>query len=175
MANRSERSSITIKLLGDPKKVLGMEGANARHFLGTIFGVAEKVKTKTGVDKAGNTVTFEPIIGNFEAVPATPVQGDEGEPPTDAYQSGILYLPGGIHDRITEALKMPDTPPIEFGIEVYTVKSSNAAGYTYDLKVLLDTKAADPLSAMRDAIALKSKSVARLVAPAKAPEKGKAA
>lgn len=169
------RPSLTVKSLGDPKKVLGMDGDKARHLIGTIFGTANGVATKVITDKVGNTQTFEPIKGNFEGIPSVPQteKGDDGkEVEITGIRSGTLYLPSGIHDQIAEALKAPDAQPIKFAIEVYTIKAANAAGYTYEARAVLETTIADPLTEMRAALVGKTKL---LPGPKAAPEEKKRA
>lgn len=146
-----ERPKLVAKSLGNPKKVLAMDAAGARHLIGTIYGVASRVKSKVTPDKAGNPQVFEQIVGDFEGVPADPLFVDEDgvQTPVKAIRSGVLYLPAGIHERLAEPLKREDTQPIEFAIEIYTVKADNPIGYGYEVKSLMAPAAADPLEKMR--------------------------
>lgn len=156
MADKLTKSKIVAKDLGNAKAVLAKEeGDKTPHILGTIIGIARRVQTKL----APNGDAHEQIIGEFEAVNAT-----TGE----VYDSGVLYLPGGIHERLSSALKGESVEPIEFAIELSTVRSTNAVGYEYRARSLMETKLADPLQLIREAVAAKKQ--AQLAAP-KAEEK----
>jgi hypothetical protein len=132
-------SKLTAKMLGNPKL-----GSEERHFLGTIRGIATGVKVKT--DQAGNA--FEAILGNFEGV-----KGKTGE----VFNAAMLYLPGGIHEMISEPVKhatqdkdgKPIMGSLTFSIDLYTVPSSNAAGYSYEAVSNIPIAKLDPFAELR--------------------------
>jgi len=165
-----ERSKLSVSAFGNPKKVLGMDGDTARYLIGTIIGTADGIKLKKSQDTAGNAIVHEAITGNFEGIPADKwevdeeVDGVKTKVQIDGVRSGILYLPSGIHERLSSALKGDDVQPIKFAIECYSIKARNAAGYTYDVKAIMDAAASDPLAEMRKALAGKLK-VLQIAAP----------
>lgn len=159
------RPKLVASMLGNPKKVTAMDSPTARHLVCTIFGQADKVKTKVSADKAGNPQTFEQIVGQFEGIPSEPLK--DGDDVITAIQSGVLYLPSGIHERVASVLKGDDAPSVEFAIELYTVKATNPAGYSWEAREVIKSTAADPLTKMREAIAGKTKLLAAPTGAAK--------
>lgn len=170
-----DRPKISVTGMGNPKKVLALPEGQSRHLICAIYGTASGVKVRTVTDKAGNPQTFEPIVGQFEAVPADPmkvvesIDGKDVEVMISAVRSGVLYLPSGIHEQLAEPLKKEGARPIDFALEVYSVKATNAAGYTYEVKSLTKPAESDPLAAIRQAIQGKTKLLpAPKASPAKA-------
>lgn len=133
MAERSQMSKLTVKDLGNPRKVTE---ENPTNILGTIVGVATGIKIK--VDAAGQA--FEAITGMFEGTRA-----DNG----NVVESGLLYLPGGFHEAITEQLKQEGTTAVRFAYSVASVHAKNPIGYSYAFKPLLKTARHSPLEALR--------------------------
>lgn len=162
-----DKPKLVVGLLGNPKKVVAMDKEGARYLVGTIFGVAQGVKAKTLPDRKGDPQVYEMIVGDFEGIPSEPVETDyDGEKViVDAFRSGVLYLPSGIHDRLAAALKGDDAQPVKFAIEIYTVKASNPAGYSYEARALTETQVSDPLAEMRAQLQGKVKALPK---PAKA-------
>lgn len=159
------------KDVGNPKGVTLLPEGQNRYLVGTIYGTATACKVRKVVKPNGDTEVFEPIVGNFEGIPAEPMfrtekdgAGVETKVQIAAIQSGVLYLPTGIHERLAEPLKKEDAQPIDFAIEIYTVKAANPAGYSYELVPLLKPSASDPLQAIRLQVANKSKGVKAILA-----------
>lgn len=125
-----------------------------------LFGMAAGIK----IVKAANGDTFEAITGSFEAHNA-----ETGE----VFQSGILYLPSGLHERVVEPLKNDPDSTIEFGIEISAYPAGNPQGYSWKAKPLFKASAADPLAQLRTT-ALSGFTPKALPAPEK-PGKKKAA
>lgn len=136
-----ETAKLTAKALGNPRMGASVE-AGKRHILGTIIGLANGVKVKA----QPNGDVIEAITGQFEGTRA----GD-GEKVT----SGILYLPSGFHDRMASAVKeaIKGGGSVQFAIELYTENSSNAAGYQYGIRQLIETASSDPLDNLRKLVA----------------------
>jgi hypothetical protein len=130
-------SKITAKELGNPKKVLAMDGDDAKHILGNIFGIATEVKRKDIVDAGGTTSTFWPLIGQFVGV----------LPDQSQVRSGVLYLPTGIHESYKAAVEnMQEGDTLRFALRLQTVKASSPAGYAYQAVDLMPPKTVDLLS-----------------------------
>lgn len=144
----------------NPKKVTAKdENDNTPHIMARIYGYGSDIKVK--VDASGNAHVG--LMGDFEGINL-----ETG----DIYRSGILYLPGGIHEQLTAPFeaynklsdedKKKTTPPkVEFALEIASVKASNAAGYSFAAKSLMAPKTdADPLAALRNAVNARVKQIA---------------
>lgn len=163
MAESSIRNKLTLKDMGNPSMVKAMEGDKAKHVLGLIIGIASSVRRRA--NKTDPTKMDEGLLGDFESVPS--------DTKIDRVRSGVLYLPEGMFNLIASKLEGENAADsVQFAIEVATVKAANPAGYTWSFTPKLETAAADPLAAMRDA--LKIPAIAAPEAPAK-PAKGAAA
>jgi hypothetical protein len=114
---------------------------NKRVFLCRIVGIAGGLVTK--VDTRGEPITG--ITGNFRG--KNVVTHEE-------YESGVLYLPGGIQEMLENAvnkgeLDKNDKPiyeAVEFALDIYSVPASNPIGYSYEAEPVFKAKEADPLS-----------------------------
>jgi len=130
-------AKITAKELGNPKKVLAMDGEDAKFVLGTLYGIATECRRKDIVDAGGATSTFWPLIGQFVGV----------LPSGDQVRSGVLYLPTGIHESYKTAVEnLEDGETLRFALKLQTVKASSAAGYSYQAVDLMPPKVVDLLS-----------------------------
>jgi hypothetical protein len=146
-------SKLTAKALGNPKL-----GSESRHFLGTIRGIATGAKVK--VDQSGNA--FEAILGSFEGV-----RGKDGM----IMNSAMLYLPGGIHEMISEPVKRatldaegkPIMGSLTFSIDLFTIPSTNAAGYSYEAISNIPIAKTDPFAELRQLEAAKRQERLRLI------------
>jgi hypothetical protein len=101
-----------------------------------IFGIASGTKLKN----AANGDKFEAIVGDFEAHNL-----ETGE----VFNSGVLYLPAGLHERVAEPLKAEGAEAIQFGIEISAFPANNPSGYSYKAKNVVKSETADPLAALR--------------------------
>jgi hypothetical protein len=102
-----------------------------------IYGLAEGTKQ---VDDTVHGRTFMALVGRFQAV----------APNGTVTRSGVLYLPSGIHDNYTSAMKdVPEGESLRFAIEIRAVKAENPAGYSYEVIDLLPPAEADPLNDIR--------------------------
>lgn len=135
------KNKVTVKDLGEPKKVLGLDGDKARHVLGTIVGIATNVQRRT--NRNDPTRMDEALVGDFKAIPAKIT--DEFQP----ISSGVCYLPSGAFNKIASILEGENAPKsVRFVMEVATVKDKNAAGYTYSLVPKLAEAGENPLDAL---------------------------
>lgn len=136
-------AKITMRTLGlDAKKHIPEDG-KPPIAIAQIYGVAQRIKI---VEDKQRGDTFEAITGTFEAVNL-----ETGE----IYQSGVLYLPAGIHDLVAAAVKNLDPEDrkgaVKFKLEIGVVKSSNAAGYSYEARSVVKASDVDPLADLRAA------------------------
>lgn len=162
----AERTSLTVALLGNPKKAATMDVDGSRYLVGSIAGIATGIKVKTSLDpKDGSTRTYEAIVGNFQGIPGEALTDSDGNV-IDYYTSAMLYLPGGIHERLALALKAEGAKPIEFAIEVYAVKAKNPAGFTWEIQQAGETREADPLANARKMLLDKRKGNKAIAGPA---------
>ena len=128
-------TKLTLKAIGCNPRIAATEGKKVP--LARIYGIATGIKTK--IDPKGDT--FEAIEGSFEAVNLK-----TGE----VYRSGLLFLPGGIHETLTGSLKKGgEGTTIRFGLEVSAIPASNPIGYSYSAKSLIPDAGDDLLADMR--------------------------
>lgn len=137
-------SKLTVSRLGNPKKVVAMDGEKAQHHVCDVYGIVRGVKTK----QLPNGDASLALIGDFEGTNAETNQ---------TLSSGVLYLPSGIQDSLTSAYTAQgeNPSPIRFAIALYTKKASNPAGYEYFAKKLSEPSANDPLAELRQVVAQK--------------------
>lgn len=100
-----------------------------------VLGVANGFKT--ALDRNGNMT--EGLTGQFRAIPFNN--------PNDVVESGVLYLPSGLHYQIAGALKtaMASDPHAQgrFSLDVYARASSNQVGYEYYGQSKVEAERAD--------------------------------
>jgi hypothetical protein len=143
---------ITVKDVGaDPKSIFGVSedgDMKARSPLMRVYGVAQRIKDK----KLTNTVTgevntYEALSGEFRAVNLK--SGSR-------FQSGLLYLPEGIHDLIANPLKSArennETAEVTFAMDIYSRRTTSAAGYGYGAVVLGEPTVPDEIAVIERAI-----------------------
>lgn len=120
--------------------ILGRPAEERSIKLATIYGQVGGFKK---VEDKLSGVTHEPLTGIFEGISHL----DNGK----LYQSGILYLPVGSHDQLLDAAKklMSESDSVDFALDIFAVRSTNAAGYTYEAKSLMKPVGVDPLDAIR--------------------------
>jgi len=124
--------AISMRIL-DARAPSDEENKGGGLFLGMIVGIAEGVRTNVAMDKTGETVERDVITGSFTAV----------KPDGTKIRSACLYLPSTFHPSMCDRLaprdpvsgvRKSDGVVIEFAIEIYAIKDSNASGRTYVLK-----------------------------------------
>jgi hypothetical protein len=120
-------------VLGQPQDVRSLRVA-------TIYGKVGGFKTVE--DKLTGQI-HTPVTGTFVGVNHLDKDSE--------YQSGLLYLPSGIHDQLLDAAKklMDESDSVDFALEISAVRSSNAAGYSYEAKPLIKPTGVDPLDSIR--------------------------
>lgn len=120
---------------------------------GNFRGVSAKNLTVVKKDKDGNDVMKD----------GKPVMVDTGKP--IEVTSGVCYLPAGLQDMIEGSLAVAkENDPkatISFAIDLYAVKDSNKAGYTFKAETLIEAEQRDPL----DMLLEQAKSAPALPAP----------
>lgn len=137
-------SKITVRDCGaNAAAVLALDGDTARSPLIRVYGIARSYKPVIAKDKlTGGEIVHYAIMGDFRAVNLK-----TGE----RYASGLLYLPGGVHELLLSPLQKAkednENAEIQFGFDIFGRKSTSAAGYGY-IAVMLgeDPKAVDHLS-----------------------------
>jgi hypothetical protein len=158
---------ITAKDMGFDRITIGGAlrpmGDNAELFLYRVFGLVDGLKPVEG--KNGD-VDFG-LKGQFEALRADGVKA----------VSGVAFLPGGIQAMIQSAYESASETDkratVTFAVDIYAVKSSNAAGYTFkgkEVGVQGSPTKVDPFADIREAAA----QIA-LPAPVAVSDKDKAA
>lgn len=133
-------SKISIKSIGrsGAEWVTNKDGVTP---LGRIAGYARGSIMKE--DAQGNAI--EALVGEFTAINL-----ESGE----VFQSGVCYLPAGMHEQILAALRKPageNAAPtaVQFAVEIACRKASNKAGYEY-VGTMLDKPAeSDPMEQLR--------------------------
>lgn len=155
------KSKLVGKDIGNPKGATMLPNLGDRYLLGTLFGVASRITTRT----MPNGDTFEGLGGTFEGIPA--------DSNIAVVRSGVLYLPTGVFETIasevekevtgTDGKVTRETQDVRFGFKVYTEKATNAAGYSWAFEPLVAAGKADMLSSLRA-------EILPLIAPPKTDE-----
>lgn len=104
-----------------------------------LFGEASGVAIKT----TPNGDSFTAMIGKFEATNL-----HTGE----VFNSGVCYLPGGMHEMITQTLITDQNAIVKFGILLVAKKTDNLAGYSWIGRDVVDLEQADPLIELKQAM-----------------------
>lgn len=138
-------TKMTVKGVGaNPAKA---KADNQKTPLCRIYGTASGVVHK--VDNRGEPITG--ITGNFEGVNL-----ETGE----VYKSGVLYLPGGIHEMLLNAVDQgedddkgkPVYNSVNFAFDISAVPATNPIGYSYEASQLIEATTADPMAEIRGAL-----------------------
>lgn len=134
-------SKISMRTIKTRPAALAVEGKSTP--LAIIVGKATGVKQI--VDKERGDV-YESLTGMFEANNL-----ESGE----VFQSGVLYLPQGIHDMVDSAVRQlkDGGQSVDFALEVKVVSASNKSGYSYEAVNLIPAKVVDPLQSLREDMA----------------------
>lgn len=152
---------ITVKDVGGkPEKILGADDDVKRHPLMRVYGVARRIKVKSLTNpNTGEVSHYEALNGDFRAVNA-----ETGE----RFQSGVLYLPDGIHDLISDPLKTAqennESAEVTFAMDLFSERRSNLAKYGYGATVLGEPTVPDAIAQLEKAIEA-TPGVAALPAP----------
>lgn len=86
------------------------------------------------------------LVGRIEGVNA--ITGE-------AYQAGILYLPGGFHDMFLAEMEAQIAAAgkgnftVQFALEFYSIPANNPRGYSWKAKNKMPMKQRDPLEHLR--------------------------
>lgn len=133
----SQLPQITFKKAGcDAKEAIRQ---NTTVFMCRVFGEAAALKTK----EARNGDTYSYLVGEFRII------NSEGK----GFESGKLFLPGGIMEQIEAALKAAEGRAVQFGYDVFsTVDVGTSIGYRYAAKSLLKTEASDRLATITEQV-----------------------
>lgn len=123
--------------------------------LARVMGIARGIVQKVAQD--GGPVYG--LTGQFEG---TNVQTGQ------VYQSGVIYLPPGVHEMVLEPLDKAiadgdKAASITFALDIFSVPAANKAGYTYESADLAAAKRVDPLADLKAAI--ENKPLPKLEAP----------
>lgn len=93
-----------------------------------------------------------------------PVKDDKGEPVMVAKQeaaiievrSGVCYLPSGLQDMIegayAQAVEADPKATVSFGLDLYCLKDTNKAGYTFKAETKVEAQERDPLEMLMDQV-----------------------
>lgn len=117
-------------------------GKKERVHLARFFGIASGIK----VAKGQNGEPVYGVTGDFRGVNL--------EKPADTFQSGILYLPGGINEMLLAAVETgevdaKDKPiyrEVQFAFDVFAKPATNAAGYQFEATPVIDAKETDVMA-----------------------------
>lgn len=138
-------SKMQIKSLGCNPKVAAVkeEGDKSAVDLCTIVGNASEVKF--GEDGTGKP--FSVLCGEFEGRNIQVGSAAFG----NVYSSGKLFLPGGIHDRVEQAVRSLGDKggSVQFALKLQAIRASNPIGYSYQAEELMQPSAVDSLSELR--------------------------
>lgn len=127
-----------------------------------IYGRADGIKA--GESKDGRV--WSALTGSFEAL-----NFEDGK----TYRSGKLFLPGGIHETIENAVKQipadADGITVRFALELRSVEANNPIGYSYQAVNILPASQTDELDEIRRAISDAAGVAKQLAAPPAAETK----
>lgn len=156
---------LTAKSLGWDRFAIGnaTKDTTQRQHMGLIAGVVsglrQTVNNETGDIQTGLKGNFRGISTVDEMRPAKNKDGTDKvkdgkavmEPTGEKLivTSGVCYLPGGIQDMIEGTLaKAKEADPkatVSFALDLYCVKDTNKAGYTFQAETKLEAAERDPL------------------------------
>lgn len=157
---------LTLKDIGCNGAAAGaLQNENDRIALARIYGVATGIKVKE--DK--RTATFhESIKGNFRGKNLQEGSANFGK----TFQSGLLYLPSGLQEMISEALNNAgEGAEVTFAMDIFAYKvNRQGAPYSYGGVILGEPEQDDALARLEKTFA----DVPALAAPEdqKEPAKG---
>lgn len=150
-ADTSILPKLTVKDIGcNAKAAAAAPKIGDRVPLARFYGVANGVKVKE--DK--RTGEFHSALkGTFRALVTQPEVETNGK----LFNSGLLYLPGGIHEMIEAPLMAAEaageTGEVKFAVDIWAVRNGNAAGFSYGATILGEPRQNDPLAEMEEMLA----------------------
>lgn len=155
-------SKLTLKDIGcNGRAAAGLPNMGDRIALARFYGVAVGVKTKED-SRTGDV--HSALKGNFRAIVVQDGVATKGQ----TFSSGMLYLPGGIHELIEAPLMAADLAgeegEVKFAVDVFAYRAGNAAGFSYGANIVGEPVQNDPMAEM-EAMLEKVKPLA-LSAPA---------
>lgn len=129
-----------------PKRILGQPETVREFILGTLIGQASDFKVGKAKSPTGEEFEYRGYTGKFEYVDAH----DDNE----VIQSGVLYLPAGIDEMLTAAVKaaLEVQGHVNVMLEVGVYRSNVPGGYSWKFNQLGQLEANDPLDEMRKAM-----------------------
>lgn len=159
---------LTAKTLGWDRIAIGnaTKDTTQRVKMGTIVGIVsglrQTVNAETGDVQSGlkgnfrgtSTLTVKVMDKNADGtdkmIEGKPVMLDTGK--VMEVRSGVCYLPSGIQDTLEGALAQArEADPkatVSFGLDLYAVKDTNKAGYTFIGQTLVEASDRDPLDVL---------------------------
>lgn len=133
--------------------------------VGIVSGLRQTVNNETGDIQTGLKGNFKGVStlnvfvpekddkGNDVMKDGKPVMRDTGE--KIEVRSGVCYLPGGIQEMIEgELARVREHDPkatVSFGIDLFALKDTNKAGYTFKAETRVETAERDPLDMLMNA------------------------
>lgn len=159
---------LTIKDLGcNAKATAAAPKIGDRVPLARIYGVANGVKVKE--DKRSGEF-HSALKGTFRGK----VVQEGVETNGQIFSSGLLYLPGGIHELIEaplmEAEAAGNVGEVKFALDIWAVRNGNAAGFSYGATIVGEPMQNDPLAEMEAMLGITAAPAApALEAPAETP------
>lgn len=144
-SERSQRTKLTLKDLGQPSNVKSMSPEElaknkGKYITGWLVGKVRDFIERTSV-KDGEV--FEGLAGTFMMVPS-----DENR---EVLESGVLFIPDAFHNliaaKLREIRKTDETAECEFAFEVSSIAANNPAGYSWNFLPIIPFEGAHPLQA----------------------------
>lgn len=112
--------------------------AGKRILICTIYGYASAIKM---VKDRIRDEYYHALAGDFEAT-----YEHDGK----RTRSGVLYLPGGVHELVEKSLKeLTEEGQVAFAFQLFATKADNPQGYTWLAKSLIKPEEADPMDELR--------------------------
>lgn len=67
----------------------------------------------------------------------------------EVFNSGVLFLPGGLHEAVVAAIDKEENMTVKFGILLVAVPAKNPAGYSWVGRDVVDLQQEDPLAELK--------------------------
>lgn len=138
MSNTAIVTKMTIKTINCNAK----DGSDGKTLLCRMYGIASGIKSAEGKD---GDLLFG-LTGDFRAVNA--------KEPDKIYQSGVMYLPGGVNEMLVAAVDTgevtdkgkPIYSEVKFAIDIYSKPATNPAGYQFECVPVIDVVETDAMA-----------------------------